>query len=129
MLPPMSETGDHPEEPNSKMINMTLYGGPMDGEVIEFHPDNLKYKPILNCENEQGVQASYALDEKGNFTWCATDDDPRLQGSGFICDDDGNILAEVSDPEEGMALLDLLEKAESLGTEEDEEGKEEEEKP
>lgn len=110
----------------SDILKMTLYGGPMDGEVIEIHRENLKIFPLLSCENDEGVEAVYGLDNSGQFVWLPNPDDPKVQRGGFVCDDDGNVIARVDSPEEALEALEKFENLKSHGWEDEREDLEDE---
>lgn len=89
-----------------KMIRIQLYRGPHDGESIEFLEENLKIMPVVSMTDSSGNVSSYEYTDEGKFMWLS---DPESHvPRGFVVDDDGNIIAEVSSPSEASEKLDDL---------------------
>ena len=92
----------------SEIVEMVLYGGPHDGETIEIHRDNLKIKPRMSVEDENGRVSEYALDDEGKFVWLPDPDDPKVQRGFFVCDDDGNVISEERSVDDVLRKLGEL---------------------
>ena len=90
------------------VIKKILRGGPMDGEEVEIHIDNLKLKPILNTTNDKGQTFSYGLDDNDEFVWLPNPDDPKIERKWSVCDDDGNVISEEKTQEDALRTLDDL---------------------
>lgn len=94
----------------SNMVELTLYGGPMDGDTITIARDNLKIKPIVDVETPDGTIVSYALDDDGKFVWLQDPNDPKFQRGMFVCDDDGNVISEEHSIEDVLNKLQELDR-------------------
>lgn len=86
------------------MKHISLIGGPHDGETIEMLADNLKVFPIVGMTDEHGNDSEYQYIEEGVFKWIA--DPSKHKPRGFVCDDDGNVIAEVDNMGEALDILD-----------------------
>jgi len=92
----------------SDIVQMTLHGGPRDGEVVEIHHDNLKIKPRLNMKDKEGYAVVYGLDNEGRFVWLPNPDDPKVARGWFVCDDDGSVISEEKTAGDALRKLDDL---------------------
>jgi len=88
------------------MTLVTLIGGPHDGEKVEIHREQLKIKPILSMEDEQGNCSEYELDENGQFVWLPDPNARNFAGKWYICDDDGNVISEECNEQDALDMLD-----------------------
>jgi hypothetical protein len=95
-------------EDQSEIVEMRLYGGPNDGEVIQIHKDNLKIKPRIAISSQDKAEVIYALDNDGKLVWLPDPDDPKVQRGYFIFDDDGNLISEEKTQEDASGKLDDL---------------------
>jgi hypothetical protein len=93
----------------SDIVEMTLYAGPLDGNTITIHRDNLKIKPRISVEAENGEMIEYALDDDGKFVWLSDPDDPKVARGMFVCDDDGNVISEEGSISDALDKLQDLE--------------------
>ena len=91
----------------SGIIKKALYGGPCDGEEIEIHEDNLKFKPRVTLERD-GLRFAYGLDNNGVFVWLPRPDGLKVAGGWFVCDDDGKVISEERSVEDAFRRLDDL---------------------
>lgn len=98
------------------MVELPLYGGPLHGETIEIMAENLVIRPFISIDDGNGgyYEYKYTTDDKFEFVDDSNRHDPKFRATGFLFDDDGNVLAEVDSPEEALDTLDLLEKAEKI---------------
>jgi len=93
-------------EDTPDIVIMKLHGGPHDGTEIDIHRDTLKIKPWIGVSFEEGGEVSNYKFVDGKFIWAEDPNDPRFKSSGFVFDDDGNILAEVETEDEVLKKLD-----------------------
>ena len=89
------------------IIDMLLYGGPKDGEVIQIHKENLKIKPKITLLSEDNEEIVYALDNDGKFVWLPDPNDTKVQRGYFVCDD-GNVVSEEKNLTDAYEKLDDL---------------------
>ncbi|MBL9159076.1 MAG: hypothetical protein JNJ70_16470 [Verrucomicrobiales bacterium] len=64
--------------------------------------------PRLSMRSREGEEATYALDDHGQFVWLPDPDDPKVQRGIFVCDDDGNVLSEEKNIENVLRKLSEL---------------------
>lgn len=92
----------------SDIVEMPLYGGPLDGNTITIHRDNLKIKPRLSVESPNGGFIEYALDDAGKFVWLPDPHDPKVARGVFVCDDNGDVISEERSIAEALDKLQDL---------------------
>mgnify|MGYP000073642878 CR=1 FL=1 len=88
------------------MKQIPLIAGPHDGETIGMLEDNLKIFPIVNMTDQYGNNSSYQYTKEKVFKWIP--DPSEHKPRGFVCDDNGNIIAEAGDMGEARNILDEL---------------------
>ena len=95
-------------EDSDGIVEMLLYGGPNDGEVIQNHKENLKIKPKITMLSKSKEEVTYALDDAGKLVWLPNPDDPKVQRGYFVFDDDGNLISEEKNQSDAYEKLDDL---------------------
>ena len=94
-------------EDTDGIIEMLLYGGPNDGEVIQIHKENLKIKPRITILSKNREEVVYALDDAGKLVWLPDPDDPKFQRGYFVFDDE-NLISEEKSQNDAYEKLDDL---------------------
>ena len=61
----------------SEIVNMRLYGGPCDGELIEIHKSHLELNIRLEVCRD-GESTTYGVDNDGKLVWLPDPQDPRV---------------------------------------------------
>jgi len=94
---------------NDDLIEITLYGGPKDGEMIQIHKDNLQISPRISLTDDSGNSVVYAPNSQGDFVWLPEPEKENSARSYFVFKDDGTLLSEENSVEEAQDKLDDLE--------------------